>query len=822
LEPHSPRPNALRREVPDVGDAAKLNSQKSKPVSAWRNLGEITAVALIYAVTGWIGRAAAPPPGIATVVWPPSGVALAALLIFGTRIWPGIWLGAFLENNWAALPHSNARAIFSFLAAGAAIDTGALLQALLGASLFRRFIGDRNPFDRFKYSVIFIAIALSMCLAGCTVGVASLYLGGMLPWDSIFGRWWTWWIGGAGGVLVVMPLILTAWRLPRPDWSRSRWVEAVLVFAACIFFAMVIFVWWRPPAELRYPADLLLLPLLALVAYRYTQREVALLVVLFLAIAVGGTLHDRGPYRGSPAGNSLPVLQAFMGILSILSITVGAIITERRIAGDALKASERWLRETQRISQIGSYVLDVQTGEWTSSEILDEILGIGPEYPHTREGWHALLHPEDLQDLRAFVTDEVIAKGREFQRECRIVRPRDGKIRWVLCGGELSRDSRKLPSKLAGTILDITERKAMEAQLLQAQKMESIGRLAGGVAHDFNNLLTVINGYADLALRQVPANNPVHSQIQAIRGAGDRAAELTMQLLAFSRKQVLQPKALSLNDMLRDSDGMLRSLIGEEIELVCICDPLLRRVEADPGQMQQVILNLAVNARDAMPEGGKLTIETANAGSEVILSVRDTGHGMDAETMEHVFEPFFTTKGIGKGTGLGLATVYGIVRQSAGHIAVHSEVGRGATFTVFLPAVEGEPALPGAAKPMPTGSGSVLLVEDERDVRRLAATILENHGYRVLAAADGEEALLIYERYGHPIDLLISDVIMPRMRGPELAAHLRTRQPEMRVLYISGYSDPSIANQMVSAASHFLQKPFAAEALVRAVNDALG
>ena len=238
--------------------------------------------------------------------------------------------------------------------------------------------------------------------------------------------------------------------------------------------------------------------------------------------------------------------------------------------------------------------------------------------------------------------------------------------------------------------------------------------------------------------------------------------------------------------------------------------------------MQQVILNLAVNARDAMPNGGKLTIETANTGSEVSLSVRDTGHGMDAETLEHVFEPFFTTKGVGKGTGLGLATVYGIVRQSAGHITVHSEVGRGATFTVFLPAVDTAPALPGIVKPLPAGSGSVLLVEDERDVRRLAATILENHGYRVLTAADGEEALLMYERYGHPIDLLISDVIMPRMRGPELAAHLRTRQPEMRVLYISGYSDPSIANQMVSAASHFLQKPFAAEALVRAVSDALG
>ena len=223
--------------------------------------------------------------------------------------------------------------------------------------------------------------------------------------------------------------------------------------------------------------------------------------------------------------------------------------------------------------------------------------------------------------------------------------------------------------------------------------MESIGRLAGGVAHDFNNLLTVINGYADLALRRISASDPVYSQIEAIRSAGDRAAELTMQLLAFSRKQVLQPKALSLNDIVHDSERMLRSVIGEEIELVCILDPSLRRVEADPGQLHQVIVNLAVNARDAMPSGGKLIIETANAGAEVSLTVRDTGHGMDKATLEHVFEPFFTTKGVGKGTGLGLATVYGIVRQSAGHITVESEVGYGTTFTVLLPAVEGPTAL---------------------------------------------------------------------------------------------------------------------------------
>jgi PAS domain S-box-containing protein len=793
----------------------------SKPVSVWRTSGEIAAVALVYYLTGRLGRTAAPPPGIATVVWPPSGISLAMLLILGNRIWPGIWLGAFLANNWAALPHTNARDVLSFLATGAGIDTGSLLQALLGARLFRSFFGERNPFDRFKQSLIFVCIALSMCLVACTVGVTSLCVGGVMPWDAAFGRWWTWWVGDSAGVLVVTPLVLTAWFLRWPDWDRRRWAEAALVLLAATFFTMLIFIWWRPPAGLRYPADLLLLPLIAWVAYRFTQREVTLLVLLILAVAVTGTLHARGPYRGTTPWSSLPVLQSFIGILSILSITIGAVITEAKAAGEALQASEHWLRESQRISRIGSYVLDVRTDDWTRSEILDEIFGIGPEYPHNREGWAALLHPEDRQSVIDYLVNDVIGRGLNFQREFRIVRPGDGEVRWVLCGGEMSFDTRKSPAKLAGTVLDITDRRNIEAQLLQAQKMESIGRLAGGVAHDFNNLLTVINGYADLVLTQILPGDLVYTQIKEIRRAGHRAAELTMQLLAFSRKQVLQPKVLSLNDIVRDSDKLLRRVIGEEIELICVLDPSLRPVEADPGQLHQVIVNLAVNARDAMPGGGKLTIETTNAGSQVSLTVRDTGIGMDAGTLEHVFEPFFTTKGVGKGTGLGLATVYGIVRQSAGRISVKSEVGRGTAFSVLLPATERVVALEESAEPPPRGCGCILLVEDEEEVRRLVATILEQHGYRVLAAPNGEEALRVFEQCGHRIDLLISDVVMPRMRGPELAVHLRRRQPEINVLFISGYTDSSITNQLVSEGSHFLQKPFAVDALVRAVNEAL-
>jgi two-component system, cell cycle sensor histidine kinase and response regulator CckA len=668
--------------------------------------------------------------------------------------------------------------------------------------------------------------------------VASLWLGGALPPEAVFDRWWTWWIGDSCGVLVVTPLILAWWPLRWPNPTRGRWIETAVLFIAVTVLTLAIFVWWQPPNESRYPADLLILPLVAWVAYRFAQREMTLVVLLVLGIALWGTIHGRGPYRGLTPWSTLPVMQAFIGILSILSITISAIITERKEAGIALEASEHWLRECQRVSRIGSYVLDVTSGIWTSSEILDEIFGIDSRYERNLEGASALLHHEDREAMLDYVKD-VIGKGKEFHRECRVVRPADGEVRWVLCRGGLSFDTKRVLVKMAGTILDITDRRNIEAELLQAQKLESIGRLAGGVAHDFNNLLTVINGYGDLVLSQLPAHDESYRYIQEICKAGERAADLTMQLLAFSRKQVLQPKVINLNDLVRESDKMLRRLIGEHIELMCVLEPALDCVEADPGQLHQVIVNLAVNARDAMPNGGKLIIETANSAPGefptdstivapamryVSLAVRDTGHGMNRETMEHVFEPFFTTKGVGQGTGLGLATVYGIVRQSAGYISVNSDPGKGATFTVHLPTTEGNQTTEASSlTPVPSGSETVLLVEDEETVRRLLATILRNHGYRVFTAADGNEAIRMCRDLREPIDLLITDVVMPHMRGPDLAKLLRVQQKNMRVLYISGYTDPPIANPLAFGEwSHYLQKPFAKDALVRAVQETLG
>ncbi len=401
----------------------------------------------------------------------------------------------------------------------------------------------------------------------------------------------------------------------------------------------------------------------------------------------------------------------------------------------------------------------------------------------------------------------------------------------------------RLPVAVRKALQEKTERMArrrLEAQLQQSQKMEAIGVLAGGVAHDFNNLLTIISGYSQLILDRLPEDSPIRAQVSQINEAGDRAATLTRQLLAFSRKQVLAPRVLDLNDVVGAISEMLRRLIGEDIDLVTIKSPGLWVVKADPGQIEQVIMNLAVNARDAMPQGGRLTIETANVdiddsypgrhptvvqGRFAMLAVSDTGTGMTPEVQDRIFDPFFTTKEHGKGTGLGLSTVYGIIKQSEGYIWVYSEPGKGTTFKVYLPAAEG------AVKEVTRveeharsagGSETVLLVEDNESVRSYIFNVLESRGFTLLQASGSEEALKKIENFEGPIHLLLTDVVMPRMSGPELAARLAPLHPEARVLYMSGYTDNAIVHHgVLDAGPHFLQKPFVPETLIQKVREVL-
>jgi PAS domain S-box-containing protein len=392
----------------------------------------------------------------------------------------------------------------------------------------------------------------------------------------------------------------------------------------------------------------------------------------------------------------------------------------------------------------------------------------------------------------------------------------------------------------SATCHDITERKQLEEQLRQAQKMEGIGQLAGGVAHDFNNLLTVINGFSELLTLQLAPTDPHRGPLEEILKAGERAAGLTQQLLAFSRRQALLPQVVDLNGIVADTEALLRRLLGEDIDLLAVLRPELGRVRVDPRQLQQVILNLAVNARDAMPQGGRLTIETANVeldagyagqhaavspGAYVMLAVSDTGSGMDAETQAHIFEPFFTTKEPGQGTGLGLSMIYGIVKQSSGDIWVYSEPGHGTIFKLYFPRVADEAEQPASPTPpvqAPSGTETILLVEDEAPVRSLARTVLEARGYAVLEASRGDEALRVAQHHRGPIHLLLTDVVMPGLGGPAVARLLTRVHPETQVLYMSGYTDAAVARHgVLEAGAALVQKPFTPRALAQQVRQVL-
>jgi PAS domain S-box-containing protein len=518
-------------------------------------------------------------------------------------------------------------------------------------------------------------------------------------------------------------------------------------------------------------------------------------------------------------------------------VIVNRDVTERKRAEGALRRSEAGFRSVVEDAPYGIYRASTSGRFLQVNPALQKMLGyqLVEELLRRDLASEIFRHAGEYQRLTEALTgtEEVKDIELEWKRQ-------DGTPITVRCSGRRINDENGAPAYFEVFAEDVTEKRILEKQLRMAQKMEAIGRLSGGIAHDFNNLLGVIIGYSRVLNKALSTNNALREHAVEIEKAGQRAASLTKQLLAFSRQQVLTPAVLNLNTLASDMEKMLPRLLGEDIEVSLLLDPELGDVKADQSQVEQVIMNLAVNARDAMPMGGKLKIQTSNVeldqaytwnhpgskvGSYVLLAVTDTGTGMDAGTLTHIFEPFFTTKERGKGTGLGLATVYGVVKQSNGYIWVDSVPGKGASFQIYLPRHVGQPAADEQiidSSEKLRGTETILLVEDAEPLRKLAQAFLEAGGFRVLSAESGESALEVMASFGGTFDLLLTDVVMPGINGRVLAEQMLPRQPGMRVLYMSGYTDSFIAGHgVLDPGTHLLHKPFTEEILIRKVREVL-
>ncbi|WP_020678277.1 PAS domain S-box protein [Geopsychrobacter electrodiphilus] len=554
----------------------------------------------------------------------------------------------------------------------------------------------------------------------------------------------------------------------------------------------------------------------------------------------------------TPAGERITVCTSKVPLFDDDNKVIGLLgiyedITERLKAEEELKESEYFFKESQRSASIGSYKADLVGGYWESSEVLDSIFGIDESYNRSIQGWMDLVHLDDRERLETYLSEEIIGQKKAFAKEYRIIRHNDGETRWVYGLGALTfnRDGHKL--SLLGTIQDITdqknkeeERKTLENQLQQTQRIEALGRLAGGVAHDFNNMLSIILGHVEIAKRKEAVSPALHQHLDQIHNAAKRSADIVRQLLAFARRQTVTPKILDLNDTIRGMFTMLKRLIGEEVELAWSCENMLWPVKVDPGQIDQILANLCVNARDAIEGFGEINIEVINKhcdgifcaehkglsrGDYVLLSVTDNGSGIEEKNLEKIFEPFFTTKGVGQGTGLGLATVYGIVKQNDGYIDVQSKPGEGTTFLIYFPRFTGEnvgsQVEPGASL-VERGKETVLLVEDEPAILDIGRQLLELQGYRVLTAETPGEAIRLAEEYTGDIHLLMTDVVMPEMNGRQLAKKILTLYPDIKRLFMSGYTADVIAHHgVLDDGIHFIHKPFSLDDLTTKLREVL-
>ncbi|MGH7232260.1 MAG: MASE1 domain-containing protein, partial [Nitrospiraceae bacterium] len=709
----------------------------ARTTATGKYLVTLVLLTLVYVAAGKLGLMFAFMSVNATPLWPPTGLALAAVLLLGPRIWPAIFAGAFLVSRTQTTIDSAAMSL--------GIATGDTVEALIGAYLTNRFAGGRRAFDRAE-DVFTFAVLTALCstMISATIGVTTLALGGYAT-KEIYGVFWlAWWLGNVQGNLIVAPVLLLWIGKRSRAWNRAlRW-EAVLLGLLVVLVGQALFGGWWTIHDKTLPISSLGVPLLVWTAVRFGPRETAAATLLLSGLAIWGTMHGSGPFAGASPNQSLLLLHVFMSGVGLTAMALAAAVWERQQAqrnleqaheelqervndrtaelsaalrrveceigereqaAQASLQSEERFRIVSRATNDAVWDWDLATNHIIWNEGMLTLFGYSPQdVEMDLDWWYEHVHLDDRQRIMNRRHSVLHDGGQSLIEEYRYRRA-DGSYAYVLGRGHVLRDADGKPVRMIGAMMDMTARKELEDQLGQSQKMEAVGRLAAGVAHDFNNILTVINGYSDLLQTHIGKDGSMHEDLQAIRTAGQRGALLVRQLLAFGRKQVLAPQVLDLNDVIEHLEPLLRPLIGEGVNLVVNLNATCGSVSADVVQMEQVIINLAVNARDAMGQGGRLTIETRNVevktpirsgssavspGYYVVVTITDTGHGMDAPTMARIFEPFFTTKAVGQGTGLGLATVYGILTQSGGQILVSSQPGQGTTFDVYLPSVTAE------------------------------------------------------------------------------------------------------------------------------------
>ena len=772
-----------------------------------RYLAGVALLAVTYAVAGRLGFTASVVHPVVSSVWPPSGIALAALLMFGRRFWPGIAVGAFLVNVTAGIAPLGA----------VGIAVGNTLEAVVAAWIVISFAGIGVTLERRRDVFALGLAALIAPIVSATIGISVLAMLSSSRFPSGT-AWLAWASGDAIGILLMTPLIL-AWSraIPRRPTLRNA-IEVGLLATLLVALSVLLF-----GAEISYVYTIF--PVVIWAALRFGPRGAATATFVASLIAVGFAVQHVGPFANSTAVNNLFRIQTFIGVLAITALILAAVIAERRTTEAALKRSRQEHRDIVHFASVGVYQTDPDGKILLANPALARILGY--DQPSDLIGRNLADMYWDRAERAVLVAQFEPLGGKEFGIELQWKRS-DGSPVWVDLHARLVRDAEGGTAYYEGFVYDLTGRKELERQFHQAQKMEAIGRLAGGVAHDFNNLLTVISSSTDFVLGDPLLPGEHRADLTEVRKATDRATALTRQLLAFGRTQVLRPSTINLNDRLADVLPMLKRLFETTIDIKLETAPDLWPVRADAGQIEQVLLNLALNARDAMPEGGTLTFVSENTlvepeyagpsqqytvkpGDYAVLRVCDTGVGMDEDTQRKIFEPFFTTKDQGKGTGLGLATAYGIVKQTGGYIQVRSRPGSGAEFLIYLPRTDAAPdrLVAPQERSVRRASGTILVVDDEDGVRQVLQRMLVAEGYTVMVAASGVEALELFVPHKEKVDLLITDIVMPGMSGRALADKCSALRGTLKVLYLSGYTRDSLLSQRTfDEGTEFIEKPF--------------